>query len=428
MDDITPTLGSGGTGTASTQSVLDDSDRPDQTAAMHTAPPAAAWYDVPVARRRDDHKVGGVLAGICRAHGFDIRTTRIAFAVVALILPVFVLAYLAAWVLLPIDPEPAVSPRQLVTERQRRPLIVAFGVLLAAVLLGSVGSWWLVGDFPWGLGLIAAGVLLWLLSNRRSGDAPTAVPPAPTTPTTPTTEAPATTTTAVSAMPGAGGDPAARAPIAPIAPVRRRIPIASITLVGVALFGVIAQVGENLGWWSIEAGAAIIASLAVLIGATIVSATVNRSRVLIAAVLALSAALATFAIADPDLDGQEGERRIRLTTDSETAVQWKQAAGVLSLDLRQLDLTADDTDLTTIAATVGVGQLEIIVRDDVSIELDASVNIGHIVVFNDEVAAGTRVRYDERFPAGAEAAAGTVRLDLEVGVGEITIVRTDTDR
>ena len=190
----------------------------------------------------------------------------------------------------------------------------------------------------------------------------------------------------------------------------------------------IAQVGENLDWWSIEAGPAIIASLAVLVGATIVSAIVNRSRALIAAVLALSAGLAAFALADPDLDGQVGERRIRLTTDNETAVQWKQAAGVLSLDLRDLDLTADSTDLTTIAATVGAGQLEIIVRDDVSIELDAAVNIGHIVVFNDEVAAGTRVRYDERFPADAEPASGTVRLDLEVGVGEVTIVRTDAER
>ena len=428
MDDITPTLGSTDTGTASAPSVLDDSDRSDQTAAMHTAPPAAAWYDVPVARRRDDHKVGGVLAGICRAHGFDVRTTRIAFAVVALILPVFVLAYLAAWVLLPIDPEPAVSPRQLVTERQRRPLIIAFGVLLAAVLLGSVGSWWLLGDFPWGLGLIAAGVLLWLLSNRSSSGAPTSVPstPTPTTPEAP--QAPATSTAATTAATATTVPLAGRTPSAPPAPTRRRIPIASITLVGVALFGVIAQVGENLDWWSIEAGAAIIASLVVLIGATIVSAIVNRSRALIASVLALSAALATFALADPDLDGQVGERRIRLTTDSETAVQWKQAAGVLSLDLRQLDLTADETDLTTIAATVGVGQLEIIVRDDVSIELDASVNIGHIVVFNDSVAAGTRVRYDERFPAGAQAAGGTVRLDLEVGVGEVTIVRTDTDR
>ena len=38
--------------------VLDDHDRPDQTATMNAAPPPTAWYDVPVARSATDSKVG----------------------------------------------------------------------------------------------------------------------------------------------------------------------------------------------------------------------------------------------------------------------------------------------------------------------------------------------------------------------------------
>lgn len=445
MDTTAPNPGSVDVDDTSVADMPTDRDRPDQTGPMQTGPmqtgpSPAAWYDVPLARRGDDRKLGGVVAGICRAHGFDTRTTRIAVAVITLVLPPIALLYIAAWVLLPDDPAPAVTPRQVVMERERRPLIAAFGVLVAAVVLGSVGSWWLIGGFPWGLALIAGGVVLWLLSGRRRTATPTEwAPPATAdttsvTPPTPTTPTPSSPQTVESPLIGEAGGARRSAPVAPVAPVaptspvpaRRRIPIASITLVAVALFGIVAQVGEDLDWWQIEAGPTIVICLAVVLGATVVSAIVNRSRALIIPLLAVSTVLAAFVVADPDLDGPLGERRLRLTADSDTSVQWRQAAGVLSLDLREVDL--DGADLTTIDAAVGVGQLEIIVRDDVAVELGGTVNIGHILVFNDEVAAGVRVRYDNAFSAGAQPQGGRVRLDLEVGVGEITVVRTDADR
>lgn len=435
MDTTAPNPGSADTAATIDHDMPTDGTRPDQTDPMQPAPPPVAWYDVPLARSRADRKLGGVVAGICRAHGFHTRTTRIAVAVSTLVLPVLALVYIAAWILLPEDPAPGVSPRQVVTERQRRPLIAAFAVLIAALLLGSAGSWWLVGGLPWGLGLIVGGVLLWLLSGQRATSAPTdwAPPAAGTTasvpPQTPATPDPVRAQPAAgSPLVGAAGgiDHSAPIPDAAAVPARRRIPLASITLVAVALFGIVAQVGEDLDWWQIDAGPTIVACLAVLIGATVLSAIVNRSRLLIVPALALCAALAVFVVADPNLDGPVGERRVRLAADSNTSVPWRQAGGVLSLDLREVDLDSDE--LTTIDAAVGVGQLEIIVRDDVAVELAGTVNIGHILVFNEEVASGVRVRYDNVVAAGTQRETGRVRLALEVGVGEITVVRTDADR
>ena len=36
----------------------------------------------PIARDPQDHKLGGVIAGLSRTYGFDVRTTRIAVAIV----------------------------------------------------------------------------------------------------------------------------------------------------------------------------------------------------------------------------------------------------------------------------------------------------------------------------------------------------------
>jgi hypothetical protein len=78
---------------------------------------------------------------------------------------------------------------------------------------------------------------------------------------------------------------------------RRRVPIASITLVALAVIAAFLQLGENLDWWNIEVGAAVMTGLAVMVLATIVSAVVNRSLALIAITLLLTFALTGFAVA-----------------------------------------------------------------------------------------------------------------------------------
>ena len=135
-----------------------------------------SWWLTPVARDPDAGHAGGVVAGLCRSYGFDLKTTRIALVIASLVLPAILLLYVAAWVLLPPRPEQAVPLRDVVVDRRRLPLMIAIGIALAVGSLGSFGSWFLFGGLPWGVGLIALGVLLWAAPNiawRSRTDVPT---------------------------------------------------------------------------------------------------------------------------------------------------------------------------------------------------------------------------------------------------------------
>ena len=73
--------------------------------------PSYRWWDVRVSRDRDNGKIAGVVAGLSRAYGFDLKTTRIAVVIGAILLPVVLPAYLIAWVLLPRHVDVAVALR-----------------------------------------------------------------------------------------------------------------------------------------------------------------------------------------------------------------------------------------------------------------------------------------------------------------------------
>ena len=74
---------------------------------MHE-PTTPDWRRAPLSRIPkggvDGGRIGGVVAGLSKAYGFDLRTTRIATFVAMIILPVLRLVYVAAWVLRPVPP------------------------------------------------------------------------------------------------------------------------------------------------------------------------------------------------------------------------------------------------------------------------------------------------------------------------------------
>src|SRR5262245_23480653 len=83
-------------------------------------PPGAAggplrpgWWHRPLSRARQGRVLGGVVAGISDRYGWDRRAARVVTVLGAVILPVIVPLYLVAWVLLPLDPEPARAPADL---------------------------------------------------------------------------------------------------------------------------------------------------------------------------------------------------------------------------------------------------------------------------------------------------------------------------
>lgn len=400
----------------------------DQTPLPPPPPPPGSsdqrepWYRVPVSRDPDG-VIGGVVAGIARAYGFDVRTTRVAVVILALVLPVLVFAYVAAWVLLPARPEEATGLEQLAHDRSRLPLYIALGAVAVIVGIGSIGSWLWFGTFPWPLALIAIGVLLWAAPTLRSGrssdlTSPTATTTAPTgTSTAATSFAPPTTQ-----APSTGGPQAGRASFAPApAPTRRPgIPIGGSVALFALLALTIAISGQAAGWWSVSILGVIIGGLIAIAFAGVLSALVNRRWYLLLPVIPVVFGAMLLSIARPNFDGGVGDRtRTPIAADVVDGMLTERLAmGQLTIDLRRLDLAAIDEPIV-VDAQVGMGRLHVIVPDDVTFELDASFGAGRLEVAGRELLDGFRQSEQRTFELGG--AAGSLVLDLHVGMGEIDV-------
>ena len=399
------------------------------------APPAGPkprWYQLPVARDPSDKKLGGVIAGLSRTYGFDVRTTRIAVAISTLVLPIIAIAYVAAWVLLPKRPEEAMSLEQIVRDRRRVPLYVAIGLVLVAGGVGSFGSWFFLGGFSWGVGLIAVGVLLWvapgLMRSNNQADRPTGSatpPPPPPASPTPVADTPTTVTTvttaALSTTPGSPWSAARPLQIDDIRPRRRRRPVGSIVALAVVAFIGVASAGDALDWWDISVLTTLIVSLvSTAVGAT-VSAIVNRSWMALPLVALLAVVTTGLFITHPDLDGGVGERTV--TADTIAAAERNQQLGMgeLRLDLSNVPMDQLDAALQ-VQAEVGIGHLVVIVPDNATLVIHTQLGAGDLTVDGNNVADGVR-HDDTRTMTPDDVSIGTIHLDVSVGVGRIDIER-----
>ena len=407
------------------------------------------WYRQPVSRDTTDDMLGGVVAGLCRTYGFDRKTTRIALVLAALVVPVLVLVYVLAWILLPDAPAEAQPLADIAADRRRLPLFIVLGLLVVAGGFGSLGSWFLFGDFPWGVGLIAIGVLLWMAPSLRRQRSE-ALPP-PTVGPMPAAGAagvagvegtprvlpspvgiadagaapqpgPADATSAGRPLGTTASDGRLLAPPATVAttPRRRRIPIGSITALAVIAFVGIASSGDSLDWWDIPVLGVVVTSLIALAVGLAISTVVNGAWFFVPLVLVLGAAAGFLVTADPSLDGGVGERIIRPGDVAQAEAVHDLAIGELTLDL--VDLPLDGDDPVTVTAEVGVGRLHVIVPTGATVELSGEVGAGQMTVGEREVFAGVRHEDRRTLPALGEAT-GTIVLDVRVGIGQIDIDR-----
>lgn len=141
--------------------------------------------------------------------------------------------------------------------------------------------------------------------------------------------------------------------------------------------------------------------------------------IITAGLLAASAAL------PKDISTHWVERNWRPTATADVQPQYDLGTGVGTLDLTRLTITEDQT-LTT-RADVGVGRLKVIVPKDVTVLLSIDVGVGDIQLPGDDkqdvdVAPGKHKELTLTPPAGTKEA-GTLDLDLSVGVGQAEVSR-----
>jgi len=360
-----------------------------------------------VARDPDRRKVGGVVSGISRAYGFDVRTTRVAVVVAAVVVPVLVVVYALAWIVLPDRPEAAIPLQDIVRDRRRLPLMIALAVVIVAGGFGSFGSWYLFGGMPWGIGLIALGVLLWMASNLGASQARLAQPPfsVPPPPTRDSVAQPGHATTATGSL---------------IATRRRRTPVGLFSFLAAMTFVGVAAAGDASNWWNISVLAGTVTFLVILaVGAT-ASAIVNRRWLTVPLLVVTAAGASLLLMAQPDLDGGCGERTVRPSSIEQAQTLQRLGLGQLTVDLTALPVST--TTPVSVHTVVGIGRVHVLIPADVVLELDVNLGAGHVVLDGEELADG--VRHHEQWtdqPVGT--AAGTIKLTVELGIGEVAIDR-----
>jgi phage shock protein PspC (stress-responsive transcriptional regulator) len=320
-------------------------------------------------RTEGDKLLGGVAGGLGRYFSIDPIIFRIAFAVLAFVGGAGIFAYLAGWLLVPSDGA-AAAPRT----GANRILAITGGVVLAVAALAFLGPGLVfVGPPLLGLGLIAVvGVLLW---NAAGG--------------------------------GEGGD-AYR--------VARRIALLLLLVVVAGVGFVAVAVGAAVG------GGAVIAGLVIAVGvALVVGAFLGGARWLVIPALVLAIPLGLVAAAGIDVKGGVGQRDYHPTRIAELQHGYQLGIGELDLDLRDLDLPAGRTNLKV---DLGIGNVQMLVADDVCVASAAQVGAGYARVLERENGG---LDVDWRTSPKENPGVKRLIIDADVGIGAFQVVHSRSE-
>lgn len=176
--------------------------------------------------------------------------------------------------------------------------------------------------------------------------------------------------------------------------------------------GVLAIVG-NLPGLRVGLGQYFGAGLSVLGLGLVVGAWWGRARLLIAMGVVLLPFAVTAAFINVPLAGGYGEQTFHPQTVGELRPEYRLAVGEIYLDLTGLD----SAEPITVSASVGVGRLIVLVRDDARLTVDARVSGGRISLLGGrQVGTGLADRVERAMGTGP-----LIVLTLESGIGQVLV-------
>ncbi|HEY6377831.1 MAG TPA: PspC domain-containing protein [Candidatus Dormibacteraeota bacterium] len=413
----------------------------------YTAPPPGGWASPPpgapppptdstprrLVRRTDDRMIAGVASGLGAYLGVDPLLVRIGFVVLSFLGGVGVVAYVAAWLLVPsADNAEAVgltAARRLGERHGRGRGRAVVGVILLAVAVLVLVNNLSVGHqgLFWGLGLIVVGVLL-LTEEAWPGRGSTTRTPGPAAASTYATA----TYSAAAFAPTPAVDPRASAGWAPqpaatwspapagspSPPVARPRSVLGWVTAAVALLAVgTAALLDNAGVVSVSAGAGLALALIVIGLGLIVGAWCGRSRGLVVLGLALLPLAATAALIQVPLSGGTGDRTVTPATVADLQSDYRLGAGQLTVDLTHLDLGGATRSFT---ASVTLGQLTVVVPSTAAVDVHGRAGAGELDLLG-HIDNGARIEANAATPGSPGG--GRLHLDVRVGLGQVRVVQ-----
>lgn len=197
---------------------------------------------------------------------------------------------------------------------------------------------------------------------------------------------------------------------------RARSPLAPITVSGILVLAGIAAALDlsNLVDVSVER---FLAVALILIGAALLwGGWYGRARSLIAVGVVLTGAAALPSAVDLPLRDGVGDRTWQPRDLAALGDTYRHGMGEATLDLSGLPLTEGTR---SVQASLGMGQLTVVVPPDVDVEADASASAGNVLLFGEEAdGPDAHIRRVEEAPG-----AGRLVLDLSVGFGQVEVLR-----
>jgi phage shock protein PspC (stress-responsive transcriptional regulator) len=425
-------------------------------------------------REPDDRKFAGVCSGLADRLGVDVTALRVGLVVLALVTPTVVIAYVVAALVVPER-----RPDQLRVRAQRvhlgripHPVLVIGAIIAVAVVVDD--AWWLE-PFPAALALIAVGV--WLIAQRRDDESdrddglPWPGTTAPDGAVSPPSDVAGVDDTAVDSVPldadptqlldaterfapaegtGPSGEPpppgslwwsgrpgqdvsaepapppAAAPPITapdptPATPRAPRSRLAAVVLAVLLVGGGFAWLLDALDLVEIDWTDRLALGLVVVGVGLLIAAWWGRAWALVPVGLLFALLIVTAEALVVPVDAGTGEQTEIVDTPAELARDHELFAGQLTLDLRDVPLSAGET--ATVEAAVGAGQMRVLVPEDATVTVDADVRIGEVVSDGGPEANESGHGLDEHFTLAGAARGPRIDLDLFVGFGRLEVTR-----
>ncbi len=380
----------------------------------------------------DDKVIGGVAAGIARSLGIDPILVRVAFVVLAIFGGSGVLLYLAGWLFIPEDGRTDSMGERFF--RNHGALGIAAAVVLGVLVAGPLLAWGLWGDGP-GFGgvvllflVVAAVVALSRRGDGTSGASTSSPVPQGLPSALPEATSQAPTVALPLASPGEPGSPTLALPTAPTPPPPIPKPPREKSVLGRLTIGVLLLLTGILialdvaDVINVDAVTVVAAALAVVATGLLVGTFVGRSRGLIALGVALVLVLIPLAALPNGVrwntGAGAGERVYRVTAPEDLQTTYELGVGQITLDLRKLDPSVP----LQIDASVGIGELKVLLPKGVDVTATANVAVGTINMPGERPLDGVDVTRTWESAAGTDFSAGSLELTLSTGLGQIDVI------
>jgi phage shock protein PspC (stress-responsive transcriptional regulator) len=350
-------------------------------------------------RRSDDRVLAGVASGLGDYFNVDPLLVRIVFVGLMVFGGSGLFLYLISWLLIP-DERTGTSVAERFFRGGGRVVLWLLLILAGLALIAGIGGFG-VGGFGGDFNAIVVGAVLiialgaFLLRNEPDGASG---------------QASGATVTGQSIP---AGTDVAPAPVAVRRPPRPPSPlgwyVAGAALIGVGALAVV----QNVTGAAIDLGQYFGLALGILGIGLLIGAFWGRARWLIlVGLLILPFAWMASLISVP-LEGGWGTYRYSPATGEQLLDEYRLVGGQIRLDLTDVERTTDPID---VAASVGVGEIRVLLPDDADLELDAAVGGGVLRVLG-ESQDGTRLEEHATLDGNGQSFV----LDVEAGWGTVVV-------